>query len=88
MNENNWLTIIGMLGTIGAFLYNSISNLRKELYSEINRIEEKSDKRDGEIKELIKDLKQDLKDDMQEIKQDIRRAESFKCAGQKNIVDG
>ena len=41
-----------------------------------------SDDRDNDIKELIREMKADLKEDMREIKNDIRRAESFKCAGQ------
>ena len=84
MTTENWISIIALLITGAGILYNSIHSLRKEMYLELEKIEEKSDKRDGEIKELIREMKAELREDMKEIKDDIRRAESFKCAGQKN----
>lgn len=84
MTAENWLTIISLLGGAIAFLYTLIHNFRKEIYIEIDKLEKKSDKRDTEIKELIKEMRIELRDDIKDVRDDIRRAESFKCAGQKN----
>lgn len=84
MTVENWLTIISLLGGAIAFLYTLIHNFRKEIYIEIDKLEKKSDKRDTEIKELIKEMRIELRDDIKDVRDDIRRAESFKCAGQKN----
>lgn len=84
MTVENWLTIISLIGGAIGFLYTLIHNFRKEVYIEIDKLEKKTDRRDTEIKELIKEMKTELREDMKDIRDDIRRAESFKCAGQKN----
>ena len=82
MTDGLLFTILGtMCGVIG-LLYNVIRNLRNDFYNELDKMKKLSDDRDNDIKELIREMKADLKEDMREIKNDIRRAESFKCAGQ------
>lgn len=68
-----FITVLGM-GISGFFAYhkfliNSLERSKKEIWKEINKLQNLSDKRDEEIKELIKDMKNDIKDDLKFIKE-------------------
>ena len=75
MKEYAELIITGLSVITGAFLAyhkfmsNYIDNMKRELWKEINKLQEQSDKRDEEIKELLKDMKADIKGDLQFIKE-------------------
>ena len=75
MKEYAELIITGLSVVSGAFfayhkfMSNYIENMKRELWKEINKLQDLSDKRDEEIKELLRDMKNDIKIDLQFIKE-------------------
>lgn len=62
-------TISGAFFTYHKFMSSYIDNTKRELWKEINKLQDISDKRDEEIKDLIKDMKSDIKNDLNFIKE-------------------
>jgi len=54
------------------FMIKSIEDVRKEMYKEISKLKDDSDKRDDEIKESLKEIKENMD------KRDVKFEESLK----------
>lgn len=77
-------TFAGGLFTYHKFMIKKIEDTRKEMYKEISKLKDDSDKRDEEIKEALKEFKndlirrdEDLKNSIKEMKDDLKQYFSF-----------
>lgn len=77
-------TFVGGIFTYHKFMIKKIEDTRKEMYKEIAKLKDDSDKRDEEIKEALKEFKndlirrdEDLKNSIKEMKDDLKQYFSF-----------
>ena len=64
--------IVGAVFTYHKMLMGYIGNIKSELWKEINKLQDISDKRDDEIKTLLRERDEDMKRLIQDMKTDIK----------------